>query len=104
MSINLEDIPIVEAIIDEIFEDSVLRYYDQRKPQETLFEVVQITGEERDYHIIQPQINEVTGELLNRPVKKVRDQVEAMKLLSRYFANFPLGVIVQMDILNPVRV
>ena len=88
----------VECEIDEIFEDSELRFFDIRRPENSLFWVKR---KPRTYpsYVIYQEIS-LEGEKFLQPVKEMRDQVECIKLIARYMDNNPLGIHVVMDVIN----
>ena len=88
----------VECEIDEIFEDSDLRFFDIRRPENSLFWVKR---KPRTYpsYVIYQEIS-LEGEKFLQPVKEMRDQVECIKLIARYMSNNPLGIHVVMDVIN----
>ena len=88
----------IEAEIDEIFPDSVLRFYDPRRTENsTLFWVKPSTSFCRAYTIFQ-EVNTPEGKFLN-PVKQLRDQVDCIRVIVRFFADNPLGIEAKMQIL-----
>lgn len=92
----LDHIPVVDAIIDEIFEDSELRFYDPRRPENTLF---WIKPRKRNYIILR-EVNTPEGDRFTNPVKLVEDQVQGIRLIYRHMRDNPLGISLRMDIIN----
>lgn len=96
---TLDHIPLVEAVVDEIFDDSELRFYDPRRPQNTLFWVKPNPKSKRSYVVLR-EINTTEGERFLSPVTIVDDQVKGIRLIHRNMRNNPLGISIQMDIIN----
>lgn len=88
----------IECEIDEIFEDSELRFFDIRRPENSLFWVKR---KPRTYpsYVIYQEIS-LEGEKFLQPVKEMRDQVECIKLIARYMDNNPLGIHLEMEVIN----
>ena len=96
---TLDHIPLVEAIVDEIFDDSELRFYDPRRAQNALFWIKPNPKSKRSYIIFQ-EINTPEGERFLNPVKLVEDQVKGIRLIHHHMRSNPLGISLQMDIIN----
>ena len=92
----------VEAEIDEIFPDSVLRFYDPRRTENnTLFWVKpSSSGVNRSYIIYQEFSSpEFPGEKVLSPIKEFRDQIECIGHIARFLARNSLGIEARMQIL-----
>lgn len=89
------------VIAEEIHEDSILKFYDIRRPDTILFEIRSHPAKLRGYAITQFTNNQLTGEIESRIIKEVRDQLDAIRILNAFFAREPLGMIGSFDIINP---
>ena len=95
----------IEAEIDEIFPDSVLRFYDPRRTENnTLFWVKPSSsadsGVNRSYIIYQEFSSpEFPGGKVLSPIKEFRDQIDCIGHIARFLARNSLGIEAKMQIL-----
>lgn len=92
---SIEVIEVIEA--DEIFEDSILRFYDRRRRENnTLFLVEPLPM--RHYMIY--QVFFMNGKMVKSRAKYSRTQYDAIRDIFGRFANNQLGIELSMDIIN----
>lgn len=88
----------IEAIVDEISEDSILHYVHDN---ELLFIVEPVKGSNRlsKCNILQI-LRDIHGGLHYRVIREVRDHLEAIRTMARFSANSRINLQLQMNVIN----
>lgn len=98
---KMEYVEAEQVVIDEIFPNSDLRFYDPRRTENNTLFWVKPSGKIHPSYIIYQELSspEFPGEKVLSPIKEFRDQIDCIGHIARFLARNSLGIEAKMQIL-----